>query len=102
MGDESLLPRDPITIDLNAINQKLNGKRILVTGAAGSIGSELVKLLVDCSPEELILVDQAESPLHEVLLAMTYNCPSLKCHTIVTNICHSTVWNIFLKNTDLK
>jgi len=86
---KALLPRDPITIDMNAINQKLNGKRILVTGAAGSIGSELVKLLADCSPEELILVDQAESPLHEVLLAMTYNCPSLKCHTIVTNICHS-------------
>lgn len=85
---KALLPREPITIDMEAVRQKLCGKRILLTGAAGSIGSELVKQLAICNPAELILIDQAESPLHEVLLSMTHNCPNLPCHAIVTNICH--------------
>lgn len=85
---KALLPREPITIDMEAVRQKVYGKRILITGAAGSIGSELVKQLAMCNPAELILVDQAETPLHEVSLAITYNCPNLKCHSIVTSICH--------------
>lgn len=85
---KALLPRDPITIDMKAVYQKLCGKRILITGAAGSIGSELVKQIATCCPSELILIDQAETPLHEVLLAMAHNCPDLKCHTIVTSVCH--------------
>lgn len=85
---KALLPREPITIDMEAVRQKLCGKRILVTGAAGSIGSELVKLLAMCNPSGLTLIDQAETPLHEVLLAVTHNCPDLQCHTIVTSICH--------------
>lgn len=86
---KDLLPRTPIHTDMTVIREKLCGKRILVTGAAGSIGSELVHQLARCETEELILVDQAETPLYEVRMNMAREWPNLKCHTIVTSICHS-------------
>lgn len=84
-----LLNRDPISVNLDGIKRVLRGKRILVTGAAGSIGSELSMLLADSEPEELILIDQAESPLHSVRIELARLHPEVKCATIVTSICHS-------------
>ena len=85
----NLLPREPINVDMDSISKKLKGKRIMVTGAAGSIGSELSWLLANFEPERLILVDQAETPLHDLRIRMKREWGSVKCATIVTNICHS-------------
>ncbi|MDE7125717.1 MAG: polysaccharide biosynthesis protein, partial [Muribaculaceae bacterium] len=63
---EDLLPRDKIEVDMNQIGNLLRGKRILITGAAGSIGSEMVRQIALYSPAELILIDQAETPLHDI------------------------------------
>lgn len=67
---EDLLPREKIEVDLNAIGQQLNDKRILVTGAAGSIGSEIVRQVTTLKPSSLIIVDQAETPMHDVMLML--------------------------------
>jgi len=85
---EDLLPRDKIQVDMDAIGQMLHGKRILITGAAGSIGSEMVRQVAKYAPSELLLVDQAETPMHDVRLFMARNYPELACHTIVTSICN--------------
>lgn len=87
---EDLLPRDKIEVDLDAIGKFLYGKRILVTGAAGSIGNEIVRQVANFQPSELVLVDQAETPMHQVRLYMARNHPYLKCWTIVGSICNAT------------
>lgn len=84
---EDLLPRDKIEVDMDAIETMLKGKRILITGAAGSIGSEMARQVAKFSPSELILIDQAETPMHDVRLYMAKNHKDLKCETIVTSIC---------------
>lgn len=86
---KDLLPRAPIHIDMEPVRKTLRGRRILVTGAAGSIGSELSRQLAACGPEELILVDQAETPLHDMRMDMAREKPDVKCYTIVTDICHT-------------
>lgn len=83
---EDLLPRDKIEVDLVAIGQMLRGKRILITGAAGSIGSEMSRQVAKFAPAELILIDQAETPMHDVRLYMANNHKDLKCLTIVSSI----------------
>ena len=83
---EDLLPRDEINVDMNKIGSMLSGRRILITGAAGSIGSEMVRQIAKYSPSELTLVDQAETPMHDVRLFMARNFPTVKCETIVTSI----------------
>lgn len=83
---EDLLPRDEINVDMNKIGSMLSGHRILITGAAGSIGSEMVRQIAKYSPSELTLVDQAETPMHDVRLFMARNFPTVKCETIVTSI----------------
>ncbi len=83
-----LLSRDPITVDMQRVRQTMSGRRIMVTGAAGSIGSELVRLLASCRPAELVLIDIAETPLHDVRLMMERQWPDVPCSTIVTSICH--------------
>lgn len=88
MEMEELLPREPIRIKMEKISESMSGKRILVTGAAGSIGSELVRQLARFNPSVLVLVDSAETPLHDMRLAMAHDFPTQVCHTIVTNICH--------------
>jgi FlaA1/EpsC-like NDP-sugar epimerase len=85
---EDLLPRDEIQIDMNAIKSSLEGKRIMVTGSAGSIGSEMVRLLATFKPSQLILIDQAETPQHNIRLMMKKNWPDIPCETIVTTITH--------------
>ena len=83
---EDLLPRDKIEVDMDAIGKQLSDKTILITGAAGSIGSEMVKQVAVYNPARLILIDQAETPMHDVRLYMAKNFPSIACDTIVTTI----------------
>ena len=83
---EDLLPRDEINVDMTKIGSMLSGRRILITGAAGSIGSEMVRQIAKYSPSELTLIDQAETPMHDVRLFMAKNYPTVKCETIVTSI----------------
>ncbi len=84
----SLLPRKEIEVDMIAIRNKMQGKCILVTGAAGSIGKELVRLLAQFSPKSLLLLDMAETPLHDVRVMMQREFSTIPCKTIVCNICH--------------
>ena len=83
---EDLLPRDKIEVDMNAIKEMLTGRRILITGAAGSIGSEMARQVATFAPSELVLVDQAETPMHDVRLYMARNHSDLKVWTIVGSI----------------
>lgn len=83
---EDLLPRDKIEIDMGAIGQNLRKKRIMITGAAGSIGSEMVRQIAKYNPAEMVLIDQAETPMHDVRLYMADHYPKIKCFTIVGSI----------------
>ena len=87
---EDLLPREKIEIDMDKVGGMLTDKRILITGAAGSIGSEMVRQVAVYRPKELILIDQAETPMHDVRLYMAKNHPDIESHTIVTSICNRT------------
>lgn len=84
---EYLLPRDEISIDMESVGSMLHGKRILITGSAGSIGSEMVRQIAKYSPAELILIDSAETPQHDIRLMMAKQFPDIKAETIVTTIC---------------
>ena len=83
---EELLPREKIEVDMDAIGNMLRGKRILITGAAGSIGSEMSRQVAKFNPSELVLVDQAETPMHDVRLYMARHHSDLKVWTIVGSI----------------
>ena len=83
---EDLLPREKIEVDMEAIGHQLKGRRILITGAAGSIGSEMVRQVAQFAPAEMILIDQAETPMHNIRLMMIRKFPSVKNVTIVTSI----------------
>ncbi|MCO5236438.1 MAG: polysaccharide biosynthesis protein [Chitinophagaceae bacterium] len=83
---EDLLPRKPIVINNQLVSEELFGKRVLVTGAAGSIGSEIVRQVMSYHPEMVILCDQAESPLHEIQLELEEKYPSAKIRTFIASI----------------
>ena len=83
---EDLLPRDKIDIDMDKVGGMLTSKCILITGAAGSIGSEMVRQVAAYHPAELVLIDQAETPMHDVRLYMNKHYPGIQTHTIVTSI----------------
>lgn len=83
---EDLLPREKIEISTTEIRSILKGRRILITGAAGSIGSEIVRQVAPFSPSDLILVDQAETPMHDVRMYMAKQFPDITCETIVASI----------------
>ena len=85
---EDLLPRDEIQIDLTAIEALLKDKSILITGSAGSIGSEIVKQIAKFGPHQLVLIDQAETPQHDCRLMMASQFPEIKADTIVASICN--------------
>ena len=87
---EDLLPREQINVDMEAIGNLLAEKRILITGAAGSIGSEMVKQIATFRPKEMVLIDQAETPMHDTRLMMAKAFPNVPCHTIVTSITNKT------------
>lgn len=83
---EDLLPRDEICVDLESVAESLRGKRILITGSAGSIGSEIVRQVASFSPSSLMLIDSAETPQHDIRRMMAHDFPSVPCATVVTSI----------------
>jgi FlaA1/EpsC-like NDP-sugar epimerase len=87
---EDLLERDPIQINNNGIKAQIKGKRILVTGAAGSIGSEIVRQLIPYSPEVIILCDQAETPLHNLELELKENGTRINCVSYLADVTNKT------------
>lgn len=86
---EDLLPRNEIDVDMQAVGEMLTGKSVLITGAAGSIGSEMVRQIAVFKPSLLILVDQAETPQHDLALLMADRWPQQKVKIIVTSICRA-------------
>jgi FlaA1/EpsC-like NDP-sugar epimerase len=87
---EDLLERDPIQINNNEIKAQIKGKRILVTGAAGSIGSEIVRQLIPYGPEVIILCDQAETPLHNLELELKENGTRINCVSYLADVTNKT------------
>jgi len=87
---EDLLERDPIQINNNEIKAQIKGKRILVTGAAGSIGSEIVRQLIPYGPEVIILCDQAETPLHTLELELKENATRINCVSYLADVTNKT------------
>lgn len=83
---EDLLPRDEIAVDMQAAADLLTNKVVMITGAAGSIGSEIVRQVAKYEPSLLVLVDQAETPMHDIRLMMKNQYPNIKAHTIVSDI----------------
>ena len=83
---EDLLPREKIEVDMGAIGRMLEGRRILITGAAGSIGSEIVRQVAKFRPAGMTLIDQAETPMHGIRRMMRREFPDIQCQTIVTSI----------------
>lgn len=84
---EDLLPREEIQVDMDSVGALLSGKKVLITGSAGSIGSEMVRQIAIYKPAEMMLIDQAETPQHDIRLMMKNNYPDILAHTIVTSIC---------------
>ena len=84
---EDLLPRDEIQVDMDSVGKQLKDQCIMITGSAGSIGSEMVRQIAVYGPKELVLIDQAETPQHDVRLMMSNEWPNIKTHTIVVSIC---------------
>lgn len=83
---EDLLPRDEICVDLESVAESLRGKRILITGSAGSIGSEIVRHVASFAPSKMMLIDSAETPQHDIRRMMAHDFPSVPCATVVTSI----------------
>ena len=84
---EDLLPRDEIKVDMDSVGKELTGKRILITGAAGSIGSEMVRQVAIYKPASMMLIDQAETPEHDIRLMMAKEFADIPAETVVTSIC---------------
>lgn len=87
---EDLLPRDPININLQSIAENIEGKRVMVTGAAGSIGSEIVRQVAAFNPFSIILIDQAETPLHDIRLELQDKWRDIKTEIFVADISNET------------
>ena len=85
---EDLLPRDEIVVDMKSVGEQLTGKCIMITGSAGSIGREMVLLTAEHKPSQLILVDQAETPQHDIRLLMAKQYPDIQTETVVASICN--------------
>ncbi|WP_315578331.1 nucleoside-diphosphate sugar epimerase/dehydratase [Hoylesella oralis] len=83
---EDLLPRDEIQVDMESVGRLLNGYRVLITGSAGSIGSEMVKQICKFRPAKLMLIDQAETPQHDIRLMMAHDYGEIETETIVASI----------------
>ncbi len=86
---EDLLPREQIDVDMNSIGELLRGKKIMITGSAGSIGSEMVRQIAIYNPKELILIDQAETPQHDIRLMMQKEWPDIKAQVIMASIANA-------------
>ena len=95
---EDLLPRSEIRVDLKSVGEKLAGRRVLITGAAGSIGSEIVRQVAQFNPGSMVLIDQAETPEHDIRLMMARRYPHVNAETIVTSICNEDRMESIFKN----
>ena len=87
---EDLLPRQEIRVDMKSVEEQLSGKRVLITGSAGSIGMEIVRQVARFKPEKMMLIDQAETPQHDVRLMMAKDFPDVPCEVVVTSISRRT------------
>ena len=87
---EDLLPREEIRVDLKSVEELIIGKRVLITGSAGSIGMEIVRQVASFHPEKMMLIDQAETPQHDVRLMMAREFPDVPCEVVVTSISRRT------------
>ena len=83
---EDLLPRQQIRVDMKSVGEQLQGKRVLITGAAGSIGSEIVRQVAQFKPAKMMLIDQAETPQHDIRLMMAKDYPDVPCEVVVASI----------------
>ena len=83
---EDLLPREAIEVDMASIGALLRDRVVMITGAAGSIGSEMVRQVAAHAPAKMVLIDQAETPMHTIRLMMKSRYPSVACDTVVTSI----------------
>ena len=86
---EELLPRSEIRVNMASIGEFLSGQKILITGSAGSIGSEIVRQVAKLNPSAMMLIDQAETPQHDIRLMMAKEFPDIPAESVVTSICHS-------------
>ena len=84
---EDLLPRAEIKVDMKSVGELLSGRRVLITGSAGSIGSEMVSQIATCKPASMMLIDQAETPQHDLRLMMAKEYPNIDAHVVVTTVC---------------
>ena len=87
---EDLLPRQQIKVDLKSVEEQLTGKRVLITGSAGSIGAEIVRQVAAFHPAKMMLIDQAETPQHDIRLMMANEFPDVPCEVVVTSISRRT------------
>ena len=87
---EDLLPRQEIKVDMDSVGEMLAGKRVLITGSAGSIGSEMVRQISVFKPAKMMLIDQAETPQHDILLMMKRDYPEIDAEIVVTSISRAT------------
>ncbi len=95
---EDLLDREPIVLDRENKTAQLTGKTILVTGGAGSIGSEIVRQVAQYNPKKLIILDQAETPLHNLQLEVEAKFPGLKCRFIICDVGNQKRLELMFKN----
>ena len=95
---EDLLPREKIEVDMKAAADLIEGNVVLITGAAGSIGSEMVRQIATYNPKHLILVDQAETPMHDIRMMMRNEWPEVKAETIVADIADSKIMERIFAN----
>jgi len=87
---EDLLPRQEIKVDMDSVGAMLTGKKVLITGSAGSIGSEMVRQIAVYRPAKMMLIDQAETPQHDILLMMKKDYPEIDAEIVVTSISRVT------------
>ena len=87
---EELLPRQEIRVDLKSVEELLKRKRVLITGSAGSIGSEIVRQVAKFKPSAMMLIDQAETPEHDLRLMMASDFAGIPAQTVVTSICNKS------------
>ncbi len=94
---EDLLPRQEIKVDMDSVGAMLMGRRVLITGSAGSIGSEMVRQIAVYKPAAMMLIDQAETPQHDIQLMMARDYPDVPCELIVTSISRRTRMDYIFK-----
>ena len=95
---EDLLPRDEIRVDLKSVEELLAGQKVLITGSAGSIGAEIVRQVAQFKPAALMLIDQAETPEHDIRLMMAKTFPQIPSETVVTSICNKSRMEAIFKS----